>query len=275
MHLLGGHTSEIKAHVRLAAFRLSAFHGELSKRHGAASLSLHTLRAQQALTPKTVGDIMSKIYSEQHRALQDRFDSRRMADLMETAIVHAEFAPEEKAFIESRDMFFLSTVDAAGRPTVSYKGGAEGFVRVGLPSSLIFPCYDGNGMYYSMGNIKAAPHVGLLFIDFETPHRLRVQGRAELDFEHEALPDYPEALFMVCVAVESIWINCPRYIHKRQKLATSKYVPVAGCTTPVPAWKRIDIVQDALPEKDQGKAQALGGELSFEAYAELLAKGEA
>ncbi|MHB8885430.1 MAG: pyridoxamine 5'-phosphate oxidase family protein [Methylovirgula sp.] len=218
---------------------------------------------------------MSKLYSDQHRALQDRFDTRRMADLMEGGILHAEFAPEEKAFIESRDMFFLSTVDGAGRPTVSYKGGAAGFVKVSEPAKLIFPCYDGNGMYYSMGNIMSAPQVGLLFIDFETPHRLRVQGKAEIDFAHEGLSDYPEAQFMVSVAVEAIWINCPRYIHQYQKLGTSKYVPTADAETPVPAWKRIDIVQEALPAKDQGKAQALGGELSFDAYAELLMKGEA
>ena len=118
---------------------------------------------------------MSKFYSDQYRALQARFDARRMADLMENAIVHAEFGADEKAFIESRDMFFLSTVDSAGRPTVSYKGGAPGFVRITGPSTIAFPSYDGNGMYYSMGNIMSSPQVGLLFIDFKTPHRLRVQ----------------------------------------------------------------------------------------------------
>lgn len=218
---------------------------------------------------------MSKFYSEQHRALQERFDSRRLADLMENGITHGEFAPEEKDFIESRDMFFLSTVDPAGRPTVSYKGGAPGFAKVQDASTLLFPSYDGNGMYYSMGNIMGAPQVGLLFIDFETPNRLRVQGSATIDFNHALLRDYPEAQFMVSVAVESIWVNCPRYIHKYERAATSKYVPVKDCETPDPQWKRIDIVQDALPAKDQGKADANGGLLTFEEYAGLLARGEA
>jgi predicted pyridoxine 5'-phosphate oxidase superfamily flavin-nucleotide-binding protein len=218
---------------------------------------------------------MSKFYSEQHHALQERFDSRRMADLMENGIVHAEFAPEERDFIESRDMFFLSTVDPSGRPTVSYKGGAPGFVKVRDAATLLFPSYDGNGMYYSMGNIMSAPQVGLLFIDFETPNRLRVQGSATLDFEHALLRDYPEAQFMVSVAVESIWVNCPRYVHKYQRVGTSKYVPVGGCKTPDPQWKRIDVVQDALPAKDQGKAETQGGLLTFEEYAGLLARGDA
>jgi len=82
---------------------------------------------------------MLKFYTEKHRALQEEFDMRRTADLLENVAVHSEFAAHEAGFIQSRDMFFLSTVDASGRPTVSYKGGAPGFVRVTSASSLLFP----------------------------------------------------------------------------------------------------------------------------------------
>ncbi len=95
---------------------------------------------------------MSQYYGDAHRALQDEFDARRLSDLMEGGVMHGEFAPHEVNFINARDMFFLATVDPFGRPTVSYKGGAAGFVRVTGPSSLIFPWYDGNGMFYSAGN---------------------------------------------------------------------------------------------------------------------------
>ncbi|TAL78216.1 MAG: pyridoxamine 5'-phosphate oxidase family protein [Beijerinckiaceae bacterium] len=217
---------------------------------------------------------MSKFYADQHRALQDRFDSRRMADFLEGGHVHTEFAPDEQKFIGKCDMFFLSTVDASGRPTVSYKGGAEGFVKVTGPAELIFPSYDGNGMFYSMGNIQVEPRVGLLFMDFEKPYRLRVQGSATIDLEHERLSEYPGAQFITTVAVESVWVNCSRYIHKYQKLGTSKYVPKAGRDAPFPAWKRLDIVQEALPEKDQGKLAEIGGSITLEQYAEFAAKGE-
>ena len=73
-------------------------------------------------------------------------------------------------------MFFLSTIDPAGRPTVSYKGGDPGFVRVLDRTTVAFPCYDGNGMFFSMGNLLGNVQVGLLFINFEKPHRLRLQG---------------------------------------------------------------------------------------------------
>jgi predicted pyridoxine 5'-phosphate oxidase superfamily flavin-nucleotide-binding protein len=95
---------------------------------------------------------MSRLYGPNHRALQDRFDMRRLADGVERRIVRTEISEEHRRFIETRDMFWLATVDHEGRPTVSYKGGAPGFVRVLDPTTIAFPSYDGNGMFYSMGN---------------------------------------------------------------------------------------------------------------------------
>ena len=100
---------------------------------------------------------MSRLYGPIHRSLQDRFDTRRLADNVETRVVLTEIPQEHKAFIESRDMFFLSTIDHQGRPTVSYKGGDPGFVRVLDAKTVAFPCYDGNGMFYSMGNLLGNP----------------------------------------------------------------------------------------------------------------------
>jgi uncharacterized protein len=114
-----------------------------------------------------------------HRSLQDRFDTRRLADNVETRVVLTEIPQEHKAFIESRDMFFLSTIDHQGRPTVSYEGGDPGFVRVLDNKTVAFPCYDGNGMFYSMGNVLGNPQVGMLFVNFEKPHRLRLQRHRE------------------------------------------------------------------------------------------------
>ena len=108
---------------------------------------------------------MSKVYGDAHRALQDQFDSRRLADRIEEIIIKQEIGDVEKGYIESRDMFFLSSIDHQGRPTVSYKGGTPGFVRVLDATTIAFPSYDGNGMYMSMGNISANPEIGILFID--------------------------------------------------------------------------------------------------------------
>jgi uncharacterized protein len=217
---------------------------------------------------------MSHFYNDSHRQLQDAFDTRRMADLMEGGITQTALSDNDKAYIGSLDLFFLATVDHHGDPTVSYKGGAPGFVRAVDDKTLVFPAYDGNGMFLSMGNVASTKRVGMLFIDFDTPNRLRVQGSASVERNHPLMREYPEALFLVQVAVERVWINCARYIHKRVKVQESKYVPKTGCETPIPSWKRIDLVQDALPARDQGKAEGQGGIITMEQYGEKLMRGD-
>jgi predicted pyridoxine 5'-phosphate oxidase superfamily flavin-nucleotide-binding protein len=168
---------------------------------------------------------MSDFYGDEHRALQDQFDSRRLADLLQAGFIAGEIDDNSKAFIESRDMFFLSTIDQNGNPTVSYKGGNPGFVRVVDSKTIAFPFYDGNGMFYSWGNIAGNAKVGMLFIDFIKPNRLRVQGSAKVDMNDDLMMDYPEAQGIVRVTVEAAWPNCPRYVHRFEKVKTSRYVP--------------------------------------------------
>lgn len=60
--------------------------------------------------------------------------------------------------------------------------------------------------------------------------------------------------------------NCPRYVHRHTKVAASRYVPRAECATPLAGWKRIDLVQDALPGKDQGRAEKEGGLVTIEEW---------
>lgn len=89
------------------------------------------------------------------------------------------------------------------------------------------------------------------------------------------MASYPGAQFLVFVTIEDIWINCPRYIHPHQKLANSRYVPDGNTTAPLPAWKRLDIVQEAIPARDRDQVSGAGGEITMENYVELLMKGEA
>src|SRR6516225_45518 len=168
---------------------------------------------------------MSRLYGPVHRSLQDRFDTRRLADNVEARVVLTEISPEHKAFIESRDMFFLATVDHEGRPTVSYKGGDPGFVRVVDTKTIAFPCYDGNGMFYSMGNLMGNSKVGMLFINFDRPHRLRVQGLATIRDDDPLLANFFEAQMIVRISVTEIFRNCPRYVHHYKKINASVSVP--------------------------------------------------
>jgi predicted pyridoxine 5'-phosphate oxidase superfamily flavin-nucleotide-binding protein len=196
---------------------------------------------------------MSEIYHPGQRALQERFDSVRLADRLAEVKVRGELGEADIAFILARDMLFLATCDADGQPTCSYKGGDPGFVRALDPRTLAFPCYDGNGMFLSMGNALVNPHVGLLFIDFERGRRLRAEGKARLCFEHPLLAEFPEAQFLLEVRLERVYPNCPRYIHRYKLEQRSPFVPRAAAETPVPEWKRSEWAHDVLPQGDPAR----------------------
>ncbi len=190
---------------------------------------------------------MSKIYAEGHRQLQRQFDTERLADRIEQRLHHDRITADDQAFIERLDMFFLATADAEGRPNCSYKGGDPGFVRVLDEEHLMFPNYDGNGMYLSAGNTIANPNVGLLFVDFPNRKRMRLNGTASILPAEAANPPYPEAQFVVQVKVREVFPNCPRYLHHMQLVERSAFVPRAAVQTPVPVWKGFEWARDVLP----------------------------
>jgi predicted pyridoxine 5'-phosphate oxidase superfamily flavin-nucleotide-binding protein len=198
---------------------------------------------------------MTLPYSSAARELQDRFDTRRLADRLVQVTVHDRFTADDRAFIEQRDMFFLASVDATGQPTCSYKGGDPGFVRVVDDRTLVFPNYDGNGMFLSMGNLAATHRVGLLFIDFAGQDRIRVEGAATLAFDDPLIASYPEAQFIVRVRVDRIYPNCPRYVHHYQLVERSRFVPRAAVPTPVPGWKQTQWAADVLAANDPARRQ--------------------
>jgi predicted pyridoxine 5'-phosphate oxidase superfamily flavin-nucleotide-binding protein len=208
---------------------------------------------------------VSVFFGAAHRELQDRHGTRRLANRLEE-LSHAVFEPPERAFIENVAMFFLSTVDDAGQPTVSYKGGAPGFVRFTGPSELVFPNYDGNGMFMTLGNLATNPAVGLLFIDFEQPHRLRVHGRAKLVDDEALMKLYPGSDGIVRVTATEIFVNCGRYIHQSQGSKLSPHVPDEGGFQPFPVWKRLDVFADALSAPDAQRVDIVGGVISLENY---------
>jgi predicted pyridoxine 5'-phosphate oxidase superfamily flavin-nucleotide-binding protein len=193
---------------------------------------------------------MSDFYGDGARHFQDRFDTRRLADRIEARLVQDHVDEDAKGFIERMDMFFLATVDARGRPSCSYKGGAPGFVRVLDPKTIAFPSQNGNGMYVSMGNVREAAEVGLLFIDFIGQSRMRLGGTATIDEKDELLPTFPEAELVVRVKVREVFPNCPRYVHKMTLVERSRFVPAQGGATPVPAWKKSEWACDVLPVGD-------------------------
>ena len=132
--------------------------------------------------------------------------------------------PEEKAFIESRDSFYLSSISETGWPYVQHRGGEPGFVKVLGPFELAFADYKGNRQMLTTGNVTGNDRVCLFLMDYPRRERLKLLGHAEvLDArEHPDLvaslakPEQAklvERLFRIRI-VSFDW-NCPKYITPR------------------------------------------------------------
>jgi len=195
---------------------------------------------------------MGQHYHDGQRALQDRFDTRRLADRLAEStsdIISERF----KRFIERQDMFFIATADSDGWPEASYKGGEPGFVRVLDDHTLAYPVYDGNGMFLTAGNLAVNPRVGLLFIDWQTGTRLRLSGHATMDPVDPLIETYPGALLVVRVRTREVFANCRRYVHRQQLVARSPFVPSADGDAPVPDWKLDPWFDGTLPADDPAR----------------------
>jgi predicted pyridoxine 5'-phosphate oxidase superfamily flavin-nucleotide-binding protein len=191
----------------------------------------------------------SGMYHSGNRALQARFGSTALADRLVERVHRTAFTEADKAFIESRAFFFLASADAEGKPDCSFKGGAPGLVQVTGPSELVWPDYDGNGMFKSLGNIAVNPQIGLLFIALEErPRRLRVNGRATLSFDDPEMQRFAGAQALIRVQAEHIFPNCPRYIPDLSTGALSPYAPGDGPPLE-PGWKASEDFRDVVPPR--------------------------
>lgn len=192
------------------------------------------------------------MYHDGMRRLQDARETRPLADRLEQVTVRATFTDDDRAFNRRCPMFFIATADADGRPDCSCKGrGAPGFVRVLDDRTLAIRDYAGNGMYRTWGNVLVNSHAGLLFLDFEHPKRIRVNGTAHVNEDDPLRSEYPGSVFIVRITATRIFPNCPRYIHKMQLVEHPVYAPRPDYTPPVPAWKTFDVFRDALPARDR------------------------
>ena len=190
----------------------------------------------------------SDLYGTGARALQDHFDARRLADRLKEVTVKESIDEKTAAYLERATYFFLATVDEAGFPDVSYKGGRSGFVRVLDEHTIRFPSYDGNGMFRSLGNIQETGRVALLFIrQNEKANRIRVHGNARVLLSASALEQFEGSEAVVEVHVSRVFPNCPRYIHDFESGTISEFAPGGDVAPPQPEWKEWEIFADVLP----------------------------
>jgi predicted pyridoxine 5'-phosphate oxidase superfamily flavin-nucleotide-binding protein len=195
-----------------------------------------------------------EFYHEGMREIQDRYEGRAVADRLQQHRMRTSFNDDDHALIETAPFFFLATASQDG-VDCSFKGGDPGFVRILSPTELVWPDYDGNRMYRSLGNINAGSRVGLLFLRFDgqtfdgSAARLRVNGRATIDDGQEAVAGLAGAKRLIRVEVDHVFPNCPRYIPDMELKGPSIYTPQDGRVPPEPDWKQRTFVKDVFDEE--------------------------
>ncbi len=194
-------------------------------------------------------DEQRPFYHDGMRALQDRFDGRRVADGLAANRRRWDFWDDDRAMIESAPFFFIAT-SYGDYTDCSLRSGMPGFVKIVGAGTIEFPEYDGNSMYRTMGNISRNPNVGLLFVKFDGKTvRIRINGRASILDDAPALARHHAAKLVVRVECE-LFSNCPRSVHDLQTGTLSPYLPRPGYQTPAPEWKSRDYLKDILPAND-------------------------
>jgi len=148
----------------------------------------------------------------------------RKSRRIESAPEHDELTDDEARFIQSRDSFYMATINESGWPYIQHRGGKPGFLRVVNPTTLAFADYKGNRQLISTGNLAANGRVALFLMDYPQRTRLKILGRARIEDARE----HPELLARiaepdVCHTVERLFLvevvsfdwNCPQYITPR------------------------------------------------------------
>lgn len=165
------------------------------------------------------------ILTPEMRHLQDKFETRRLADRVLEVAYHERLTDSDSAMIENAMFFFLATVDSHGQPQCSYKGGPRGCVVIEDDTTIVFPIYEGNGLYISAGNVAEIGKLGLLFMDFEAQKRMRINGVGEIVENHPAFASVRAVQFAIRVRITDIHPNCPRNVHKMTLVEQSSYTP--------------------------------------------------
>jgi predicted pyridoxine 5'-phosphate oxidase superfamily flavin-nucleotide-binding protein len=168
--------------------------------------------------PDNFGDLA---FTPVVKAVQERLGSRRAYGRLTGVNQRTRFGPEERAFIEQRDTFYVATVGENGWPYVQHRGGPKGFLRVLDEQTLGFADFRGNRQYVTTGNVSVTHHACLFLMDYPNQTRLKIWAEAETSedtglIQRLVVPDYPatvERAFLFRVLAFD-W-NCEQHIIRR------------------------------------------------------------
>ena len=191
------------------------------------------------------------------RQLQDRFDTRRLADRLDEQLGRTAFTDEDRAFIESRADVLPRHRRRAG-PARLFVQGRRPRLRARAPAttSWRFPATTATACSAAWATCSSIPRSALLFIDFERPNRLRVNGRRVDRRRRSAAARASPARSSWCACAPSASFRTARATSTAWRRSSRRPTFRAqGYTPPVPKWKTFDAFRDVLARDDPARGK--------------------
>jgi PPOX class probable FMN-dependent enzyme len=141
----------------------------------------------------------------------------RYGNVHERAVTKVIPALEEHStkFIGLSPFCVLATVGSDGKPDLSPRGGAPGFVRVD-GQTLLMPDSSGNNRLDTLGKLADNPTVAILFLVPGFDETLRVYGTTELlaegEFEGVSSGDVKPAITALKIKVTKVYFQCGKAV---------------------------------------------------------------
>jgi PPOX class probable FMN-dependent enzyme len=161
-------------------------------------------------------------------------------------------------FIRRAPLICLSTVDGDGKPDVSPKGDAPGFVHIDEDGNLLIPDRPGNKLVQGFRNLITNNNIGILFIVPTMRETFRVKGTATITRDPAILEKLraqgKPALLCVHIKVEECFFHCGKALIRSKMWQPKLWVKHTDSMIVLNAAKRLEL-------KGAEAAKALEAEL--------------
>lgn len=151
---------------------------------------------------------MTEPYHAGERAVQEQVGERDAA-LINGRVIAARIPDGARAFISQQQACVMACTAPGGEIWASFLVGPKGFVSTSTSLDVIdIHITDATGVLRRVppfDNVKPDDQVGLLFIEFTTRRRLRVNGAID-----------QLAAGHLRISVDQAYPNCPKYIQRRE-----------------------------------------------------------
>lgn len=137
-----------------------------------------------------------------------------------------QLTPDDQAFVRRMDTLWIGSYAPSVGADCNHRGGQPGFIRVISPSTIEWPEYRGNGMFFTSGNLESYDRAGVTLVDFGSGSIIQMTGLATVDWAHDGR--YEGASRKIVFHITSLIRTDHVTNHRWQRLDYSPYNPVVA-----------------------------------------------